>query len=186
MTSGVAIRAVFVACVAVYPLAVYFGLQYFPPAFFGIVLAVLLALRFGVLRPDERTVLLPILLLFFAYAVTTAVLASQTMLLLYPCAVNFSLAAIFLTSLRSPEPLLLRIVRARGMPISVHGPMYLRRLTAVWAGFFVVNGLVALWTTRLSIEAWTLYNGLIAYIIVGVFAAGEFVFRGYYKKRKGV
>ena len=64
--------------------------------------------------------------------------------------VMFAAFVLFVASLRSGEPLLLRIVRARGIPISAHGPRYLTRLTAVWAAFFVVNGLVALWTTTTS------------------------------------
>jgi fermentation-respiration switch protein FrsA (DUF1100 family) len=52
-----------------YPFIVYFGLSYFPPSFFGLVLMALLAFRYGVIKSDERAVMLPVLLVFLTYAV---------------------------------------------------------------------------------------------------------------------
>lgn len=181
-----AIRALFILSVALYPFIVYFGIQVLPPSFFGLVLVVLLAMRYGVLQPEERPVLLPILLVFMTYAILTAVLQSTRMLLYYPVLVNLCLCSVFVISLRRNDPLLLRIVRARGMPVSKHGPRYLARLTGVWAGFFAANGLLSLWTTTLSLATWTLYNGLISYFLIGVMVTAEWLFRGHYKRRMGV
>jgi uncharacterized membrane protein len=149
-------------------------------------LAVVLAMRFRVLVPEERPVLLPILAVVIAYAVASAALQSVTMLLYYPVLVNFSLCAVFANSLRHEESILLRLIRARGVQVSKYGPKYIHRLTACWAIFFAVNGIIALWSTTLSIEAWTAYNGLIAYVIVGALVGGERIFRRYYKKHMGV
>lgn len=181
-----AVRAGFLACIALYPFIVYFGLQVLPPGFFGLLLVVLLALRYGVLLPAERPILLPILLIFAAYAIVAVLLESRQMLLYYPALVNFCLCTVFVGSLRQGEPLLLRIVRARGMPVSRHGPTYLFRLTAVWAGFFAANALVSIWTAALSIEMWTLYNGLLSYFLVAALIGGEWLFRRHYKRRMGV
>jgi uncharacterized membrane protein len=180
------IRVFFIACIAAYPFLVYFGIQHLPPSFFGLALVVLLAMRFGVLVPEERPVLLPVLIVFLGYAITAAILKSTPMLLFYPALVNFSLCAVFLNSLRQEEPLLLRIIRARGVTVSIHGPKYLYRLTAIWAGFFAINGSIAIWTSTVSMEAWTLYNGLISYFIVAALMGVEWIFRRHYKKRKGV
>lgn len=182
--SGV-MRIFFLLVLATYPFIIYFGIQVLPPGFFGLALVTLLAMRYGVLLPKERSILLPLLLLFMVYAVAATVVRSIEMLLYYPALVNFSLLVVFAASLRS-EPLLLRIVRARGMPISVYGPAYLYRLTAIWAGFFAANGLVSLWTARLSIETWTLYNGFLSYFLIAALAGGEYLFRGRYKRRMGV
>jgi uncharacterized membrane protein len=81
------------------------------------------------------------------------------------------------------DPLLLRFIRARGWKISKHGPRYLYRLTAVWAGFFVANGLISIWTIHFGIEVWTVYNGLIAYLLVAALIGGEYLFRRHYKRR---
>lgn len=183
MTLSLPIRALFVACIALYPVFVYFGLQYLPPSFFGLALLVLLGMRFGVLLPEERPVLIPVLLIYVAYAAVAAFIDSKAMLLFYPVLVSFSLCGLFLNSVRIGEPLLLRMMRARGLTLSEHATRYLHKLTLIWAGFFVVNGLVAAWTTTLSIEIWTLYNGFLSYVLVATLFAVEYVFRGWYKRR---
>ena len=186
MSRSSLVRILFVASVAVYPFVVYFGIQHLPPSFFGIFLLVILAFRYGVLLPDERQVLIPVLLVFAAYAVTATLLQNQTMLLYYPALVNACLCAVFLNSLRQGDPILLRFIRARNWPISKHGPQYLYRLTAVWAAFFVLNGTISVWTSTISIEAWTAFNGFISYLLIAALAGGEWLFRRHYKKRMGV
>ena len=118
MNRSVLRRIFFVACIAVYPFIIYFGLQYLPPSFFGLVLLALLGMRYGILLPEERPILLPILLVFVAYALAATLLKSTSMLLYYPALVNFSLGTVFVYSLRQGDPILLRIIRARGWPIS--------------------------------------------------------------------
>jgi uncharacterized membrane protein len=186
MNKGAAVRALLAIFFVSYPFLVYFGIQVLPPSFFGLVLIALLAMRFGVLRPEEKQVFVPVLLIFFAYAIAAAVSDSEVMILFYPALVNFSLCFVFLRSLKDEESLLLRVVKARGVEINEHVPGYLRRLTGVWAGFFVVNGIISIWTVSLSLQAWTLYNGLISYLVVAILAGGELLFRWHFKKRKGI
>jgi uncharacterized membrane protein len=54
----------------------------------------------------------------------------------------------------------------------------LRKVTMVWLYFFVVNAGIsagtAIWG---SLEAWTLYNGLISYLLIGSIFTGEFAVR---------
>lgn len=180
------VRALVVIFFIAYPFIVYFGLSVLQPSFFGLVLVALLGLRFGVLLPEERRILLPILLVFLAYAVMTVFVDSAQLLLYYPALVNFTFFLVFANSLRSEAPLLLRFVRTRGYIISEYAPRYLFWLTAIWATFFVFNGLVSIWTSTLSMQAWTLYNGLISYILVAILGLGEWIFRHHYKKRVGV
>lgn len=186
MTRTVIFRGLFAVLVALYPFIIYFGLRILPPSFFGLLLAVLLMFRFGIIPPEQRSTAVPLVVILLVYAVAAALSGSVTMLLYYPVLVNAILFVVFAGSLRSEEPLLLRIVRARGIPISSRGPGYLRLLTAIWSGFFVVNGLIAAWTTTASIEIWTIYNGMISYLLIGALILGEWVFRRYYKKRHGL
>jgi len=55
---------------------------------------------------------------------------------------------------------------------------YCRAITAIWCGFFVLNGLtsalLAIWGTR---SAWALYSGLIAYLLMGLLFAAEYLVR---------
>lgn len=186
MTRSTLIRALFVSCIAAYPFIILFGLKYLPPTFFGVALLFLLAMRYGVLLPEERPVLVPILLIFVTYALVAAISGSQAMLLYYPAVVSFTLCGVFLNSLRQGDPLLLRIIRARGWPISEHGPRYLYRLTAIWSGFFIANGLVSIWTSTQSLEIWTFYNGFLSYVLIATLMGVEYIFRRWYKRRMGV
>ena len=186
MKKGVIVRALLAVFFVTYPFLVYFGIQLLPPSFFGLVLIALLAMRLGVLLPEERRVFVPILLAFLGYAIATVIFDSALMLLFYPALVNFSLCFVFLNSLRGEESLLMRIVRIRGAVISQYTSGYLYRLTALWAGFFVLNGMISIWTITLSMKAWTLYNGLISYFIVAILGCAEWLFRRHYKKQKGV
>ena len=180
------LRAAFVGLLALYPFIIYFGIRVLPVGFFGLLLAVLVLLRFAVVRNDERAMALPVVVLLLAYAVGAAIIGRTEALLYYPVLVNILLCVVFALSLRSSEPLLLRIIRARGITMSEHGEGYLTRLTGVWAGFFALNGVVAFWTTKASLEVWTLYNGFISYLLVATLMLSEWLYRRRYKRRLGI
>lgn len=186
MNQSVFFKVAFVVLLALYPFVIYFGIQVLPPSFFGILLGVVLLLRFGIIPRSERATALPAIAVLLVYAVTAAIVGSTKLLLYYPVLVSLMLFTLFAASLRHEEPFLLRIVRATGMPISEHGPKYLTRLTAVWAVFFVINGAIAIWTTWQTVEIWTLYNGLISYLLAATLMLCELVFRRHYKRRMGV
>lgn len=71
-----------------------------------------------------------------------------------------------------------RFARLRHPDLPEAGVHYTRQVTQVWCGFFFVNALVAAWTAvAVSREAWALYNGLIAYVLMGTLFAGEWLVR---------
>ena len=184
--SGFFFRGVFFVAVALYPFLVYFGLQYLPPGLLGLILAILLAFRFGILTAEEKPVLLPMLVVLIAFALLASVLGSSGMLLFYPVLVNLFFAIAFARSLRGGDSMLLRLVKARKTEIGDHVPRYLSRLSLIWVFFFVINAIVAGWTCTQSMEVWALYNGLIAYIAAACLVAGEYVFRIYYRRKMGI
>jgi uncharacterized membrane protein len=92
--------------------------------------------------------------------------------------------ALFGYSLISPPSIIERIARLKEPnlpPAAIH---YTRRVTQVWCGFFVINACISLatifWTTPLI---WSLYNGVIAYILMGLLFAGEYFIRKQFKRR---
>lgn len=186
MTGASFLRPAFVGLLALYPFAVYFGTQFLPAAYFGIALGLIVLLRLAIIRPEERRLVLPLTSLLLLYAVFAAAIGRTQALLYYPVLVNVMLFLLFAVSLMSDEPLLLRFVRLRGMKMSRHAPPYLWRLTAIWSAFFIANGLIALWTTTKSLEVWTLYNGLVSYILVGLLMLIEMIYRNYKRKSLGL
>ena len=96
----------------------------------------------------------------------------------YPVLVNAALALVFGTSLLRPPSVVERIARLADPSIPVEATPYLRNVTAAWVAFFVVNGSISIWTAlQASLQTWTLYNGLIAYLLIGVMFAGEWTVR---------
>jgi uncharacterized membrane protein len=57
-------------------------------------------------------------------------------------------------------------------------------VTQVWCIFFAVNGALALVTALwASAATWSLYNGVIAYLLMGLLFAGEYGVRCHFKRR---
>jgi uncharacterized membrane protein len=97
---------------------------------------------------------------------------------LYPVLVNAVMLALFAASLRWPPSAVERMARLRHPDLPPRGVAYTRRVTWVWCGFFVANGALALITALWASErVWSLYNGLIAYVVMGVLFAGEWLVR---------
>jgi uncharacterized membrane protein len=103
---------------------------------------------------------------------------SASAMLYYPVLVNAVMLIVFGGSFFSPQTVVERIARLRHKALPVEAVPYLRRVTAAWCVFFVSNGAIALYTARsASFETWALYNGLIAYILIGAMFAGELLIR---------
>jgi acyl-coenzyme A synthetase/AMP-(fatty) acid ligase len=56
--------------------------------------------------------------------------------------------------------------------------VYCRKVTVVWTAFFILNGSMAGWTILSGSNMfWSVYNGGISYILIGVLFAGEYMVR---------
>ena len=160
-----------------YPLAVYFGTQYLEPWKIAVVLIVLLGIRL-LASYSVKHWSSPLLLVGIAYC-TFAIWSNELLTLrFYPVIVNAAMLSIFSASLLSPQSLIERLARIQHPDLPPEGVIYTRRVTQLWCAFFIVNGGIAL-TTALwsSFEVWSLYNGLIAYVLMGILLAGEYIVR---------
>ena len=91
------------------------------------------------------------------------------------------MATLFLASLRPGriswiERLARLIHRSQTLPPTA--VRHCRGVTALWAGFLLLNGLVAL---ALAIWGplgwWALYTGLLAYVLMGLLMGAEYIYR---------
>jgi uncharacterized membrane protein len=166
----------------IYPLTIYFGLQVLEPRYVAMVLAAGLLLRW---RRDARRFLAGLTAVHFGTIAALAGLAALTMLTnselllrLYPAAMNLGFLLLFGLSLGSPPSMIERFARLREPLLPPEGVRYARAVTVVWCGFFAVNGAIALWTAiYASRETWELYNGLVAYLLMGALFAVEWLVR---------
>jgi uncharacterized membrane protein len=61
---------------------------------------------------------------------------------------------------------------------------YCRRVTEVWCAFFAANGAVIGWLAlRASLDAWAVYTGLVAYLLMGTLFAAETTYRAWRFRR---
>jgi uncharacterized membrane protein len=119
----------------------------------------------------------------FAMAVMialTALLDDHRFLLITPVLVNLILLAGFAGSLRTATPLVERFARMQVDDLTQAEVEYCRQVTVIWSAFFVFNGgTAALLALVAPLSWWALYTGLIAYGLIGLLGAGEYVVRKY-------
>lgn len=158
-----------------YPLVVYLSLGRFEPRWLSLLLFTLAALRALTTRQA----------VWWVAALGTGVLAlvatafNQALpLKLYPALVNVVMLTVFATSLRFGPPLVERLARLQEPDLPPFAVAYTRRVTQVWCGFFVLNGGLALLTALYASDrVWMLYNGLLAYVMMGALFGGEWLVR---------
>lgn len=176
--------------VVLYPVLVYFGLQQNEPRLLALLLLLVLGLRMlgsgrmQQLISGRYRFLLGLLGLFLV--LLTFVSNQPWGLRLYPLLVNLGFLSVFAWSLRYPPSIIERLARLREPDLPEPAVAYTRNVTKLWCGFFIFNGLVSLYTALFSsLETWTLYNGAIAYLLMGILFAGELLWRKRMKQTSG-
>lgn len=166
---------IWVALTATYPVLVYLGLAHAEPRVLALLLLGLALARFLVSRTHQA---LGIALAGLLLAALTAWSNQLLPLKLYPVAVNAALLLLFGLSLWKGPPVVERLARLQEPKLDARGVAYTRRVTQVWCGFFVLNGGIALFTALWASEqVWALYNGLIAYGLMGLLMGAEYLVR---------
>jgi uncharacterized membrane protein len=165
---------------ALYPLIVFFGLQRLPLQYLAMVLLGLGLARVVSLRAAQGGALVQSLLaVVLIMVVLTALVAdSPEWFKFYPVGVNCAMLAIFFSSLFYGMPMIERFARIAEPNLPPAALAYTRKVTVVWCVFFLANAAVALFTAvYASYEVWALYNGLIAYLLMGILFTVEWLFR---------
>ncbi|MCX7086452.1 MAG: hypothetical protein NTV00_00205 [Methylococcales bacterium] len=160
-----------------YPLAVYFGIQVLAPWKISAALLVILAIRFYLSPIDKQwsKPLIGIGILYCAFAIWHN---SELSLRLYPVGVNLCLFLLFSLSLLYPPPVIERLARLQHPELSLQGVSYTRKVTQVWCVFFIINASIAAGTALwANFFWWSLYNGLIAYVLIGLLIGIEYLIR---------
>lgn len=160
-----------------YPLAVYFGLQYVKPWQIAILLFLFLFMRLMLIQADNKWY--RVLLLFACFYCVLAIWNNDLITLrFYPVMMSLGMFILFFSSLFFPPPIVERIARIQHPDLPQQGVIYTRKVTRVWCVFFVINGSIALVTALWSSFAWwSLYNGLIAYLLMGLLMGIEYLVR---------
>ena len=93
------------------------------------------------------------------------------------------LLAVFTTSLYRGPPIIERLARLQDADLPDYAVGYVRKVTQVWAVFFFCNAMVAASLTLAAPRSWwLLYNGFIAYVLIALMFAFEWLVRQRVKK----
>jgi uncharacterized membrane protein len=118
------------------------------------------------------------LLAAVAGVAVVAVIDGDLSVRLYPVFMSAVMFVAFASTLLHPPSMIERFALITEPSLPPHAVVYTRIVTMVWAGFFLVNGAVALWTAVAgSWAVWTLYNGCIVYVLMGVLLVIEYLVR---------
>jgi uncharacterized membrane protein len=159
-----------------YPFAVYFGLEHFSPWQFALLLGALWTAR--VLTSERRPGTLGMALVAIGFCLLLGVLDSPRLLRWYPVLISGFMLSLFGLSLVRGMPLVERLARLTDPELPERAIRYTRHVTQAWCCFFLFNGLIAAALTLWApLTWWTLYTGLIAYGLMGILFAGEWLLR---------
>ena len=165
----------------VYPLAIWLGHGSIEPRWLAGLLLVTAATRLPTLTlsPAARWSAGGALVLAALAVASNAVLPLK----LYPVLVNAAFLCAFGYSLLSGPSMIERLARLREPDLPAVAVGYTRRVTQAWCVFFVFNGAVCLGTALFSPEAvWSLYTGVVSYVLMGLMFGGEYLLRMRFKK----
>jgi len=170
-----------------YPFAVYYGLNEWGFGAIAGVLGVLFLLRIIGGNQTRLRELKYIAWLSGGAGITLSLLAfafkSSQWFTYYPVIVNTLMLIIFMQSLTQKETIIERFARLQEPNLPDYAVRYTRNVSKVWCFFFVINGSIAFATTFMSLQIWTIYNGLISYLLAGGLFAIEFIVRLFVKRQ---
>lgn len=101
-----------------------------------------------------------------------------------PVLISLNFFIIFTASIIKPPSMVERFARIRFKDLPSEAIPYCRKVTFIWIAFFIGNGSVAFWTAFQDLKTWAFYNGFLAYILMGILFAAEFLYRTFFLKKK--
>ncbi|MBL9100110.1 MAG: hypothetical protein JNL82_04075 [Myxococcales bacterium] len=178
----VVVAVVRTVVVIAYPAAIWLGASRLEPRTLGLVLLALvvpnLAIQVARAPSARRWAVLRVPLTVAILVGVGAALAEPRFFLALPVLINLSLLAHFAGSLRGPVSIIEHFARVQEPDLPEGGPAYCRSVTVAWCWFFAVNAAVSATLAGFApIAWWALYTGLVAYILVGLGFAVEYVVR---------
>lgn len=161
------------AGLVLYPLVIYFGIKNDSLRWASLVVllivtpAIFLRLRRHSAKQLTAFAWLP--LLTVTLLGIGGLLNRSGLVLATPVIINAVLCTVFSATLRTDMPMIERFARLQDPELSADKVTWCRDWTIAWCLFFVVNattaGLLALFA---PLAWWTLYNSLIAYVLIGL------------------
>lgn len=102
----------------------------------------------------------------------------------YPMLFDLAVAAAFLGSLTGRQSLVERFARAMRHDLPPEGVIYTRRVTWAWGILMIAVAAASLYTAvDATLQQWSLFNGLLVYVVIGAAFAVEYAVRRHMRRR---
>jgi len=160
-----------IAVVILYPFLIFFALQH---NFSLNILAFLMLIAFATsfLRSRKK-----LILLIGLFLVTTLLFTNNILFLkLYPICMNIFVCLTFGLSLKG-KALLTIFAEKMGKKLTKEVEIYTRKATCAWTIFMALNTFISIITLFLPTIYWTIYNGCLSYMLIGLMFLGEYLVR---------
>jgi len=169
-----------------YPLLIWLSIDHVQPRFLALGLAAIFLLRLLVTnakqhRPGIWRLAAPACVVFL---LAGALINDSNLLLAYPVFVSLLFFCAFSYSLAFPPTVIERLARLEDPDLPPVGVAYTRKVTWVWSVFFLCNASISLATVWHGDAAlWSLYNGVVFYLLMGLLMLAEMLVRRRVKAR---
>lgn len=174
-----------------YPLIIFTSLRYFnaSPRVLALVLMIVAMVYFisntGNIKKKgfKSFQLWATIIIATTLALLTFLTENSGYVMFYPVFISMFFLLSFSITLKSPPTMIFRFATLADKTIigsdnEKRVESYCLVVTKIWIIFFVINGVIALTTAIYGdYEIWTLYNGLISYICMGLIFCIEFIVR---------
>ena len=131
----------------------------------------------------QTRLIVPLFAIIVAYMIGI-LLKSSIHILYLPLLVSTTFLISFGYSLLYPPNTIEVFARRLVSDLSIEEIAYCRRVTLIWICFLGVNGVVAYYTACCtSLKIWSLYNGFITYIMMGLLFTLELSYRSWRFRR---
>lgn len=171
MKASSAVKAALSIFAAAYPFVVFFAIRRgFSLLALSLILLLVLIVNFAL----YRRVL--VLAMGLALLVLVALSGSFECFKLYPVFMNLAFASLFGFSLLG-KPLVQSIAERLKGALPPQGVAYARKATIAWFVFLSCLSAISFATLFAPLEVWTIFNGMLSYILIALMFAAEYLVR---------
>lgn len=175
------LKLAYILTAILYPALIFIGLKFFEPRIISLIFIAIAFFHFLSFKTQSKYPSYQkygIMAIAILVAILTQISNQVLFIKIYPALVSIIFLIAFSSTLIKAPSMIERFARLYDKNLPQEAIPYTRKVTMVWCVFFVFNALISLYTTFYgSMELWTLYNGLISYLLMGALFAIEYLTR---------